>query len=236
MNSAPEILKLLNTQGICVLPNYYPPEFCDQAVIDIDTAITRFSEKVEHKDKEGCGGDHRIYKMENQFETAHQFAKEKLFLEVLSSYKNCPITTHFTLGGKVEYRAGSTTNSGAGWHKDSGHEVQVKAMVYLTDTSDENGPFLFLPISPSFQLPTRDGNPNYTRYSDETIKSFCLEHNVQPVRVTGTRGTVILANTSFIHRGENIKDGLRYSYTNYCFENSAARLRLSEESWGDLYI
>ena len=96
MNSAPEILKLLNTQGICVLPNYYPPEFCDQAVIDIDTAITRFSEKVEHKDKEGCGGDHRIYKMENQFETAHQFAKEKLFLEVLSSYKNCPITTHFT--------------------------------------------------------------------------------------------------------------------------------------------
>ena len=238
MNSAPEILKHLRAQGLCVLPNYYPPEFCDQAVQDIDEAIIKFSEKVQHEDHEGCAGDYRIFKMESEFETARQFAKEKLFLEIFSSYKKCPIITHFTLAGKVQHRAGSTTNSGAGWHQDAGHEIQVKAIVYLTDTDTTNGPFLFLPRLPAtpLQLPTRDGNPNSTRYSDEVVDKFCREQGVQPVRVTGTRGTVILANTSFIHRGENIKSGARYSYTNYCFEDSPDRLELSEEKWGELYI
>tara|TARA_Y100000361_G_scaffold153852_1_gene176924 strand:+ start:396 stop:1100 length:705 start_codon:yes stop_codon:yes gene_type:complete len=231
-----EILQHLNQVGICVLEEYYPKEYCDIAIKDIEDGLKKYSNKVLNEKKEGTSGDFRLFKMENHYSTAKNFSTDKDLLEIASLYKNYPMISHFVLGGKLESIENEIRNSGAGWHKDSGHETQIKTIVYLSDVDETNGPFMFLPIPKQTQIPTRDGNPNYTRYSDLEIDNFIKNNNISPFVVTGKKGTVIFADTSYIHRGANIKEGKRYTYTNYYFENHPQRISLSEQTWGKYYI
>ena len=113
---------------------------------------------------------------------------------------------------------------------------QIKTLVYLSDVEEENGPYLFLPASNQFDLNTRDGIGKATRYEDSIVDEFCKENELEPFKVIGKKGTVIFTDTSYIHRGANIKGGTRYTYTNYYFENHPQRLAMSENDWGKNYI
>lgn len=230
-----QVLEHLNRVGICVLEDHYDEAFCIQAVEDINNAIKEYPDKIQSEAKEGTSGDSRVFKMENKYETAKAFANDSSFLEIGSSYFGSPIVSHFVLGGKVEYTADVITNSGGGWHRDN-RMKQIKTIVYLTDVTDKSGGFMFLPSSNLYDLPTRDGIGKVTRYSDEVVNEFCTKNNLEPFHVTGKRGTVIFVDTSYIHRGANIEEGERYTYTNYYFENDPSRLALSEQKWGKHYI
>ena len=231
-----QILDGLNNVGICVVEDYFDDKFCDKAIKDIENGLIKYSDKVESFEKEGTSGDKRLYKMQNRYDTAKRFAEESLFLDVVTEYKNYPMVSHFVIGGKVEYNENKVTNSGAGWHKDSGHEVQVKTIVYLNDVDKTNGPFLFIPTTNKINLETRDGVGKQTRYSDETIDVFCANRKLKPFELVAKKGTVIFVDTSYIHRGKNMKNGVRYSYTNYYFENHPERVEMSKNTWGEKYI
>lgn len=230
-----DILKGLIETGICILPAYYDEAYCDQAIKDIEDGLVKFKDKVQSSEKEGTSGDYRLFKMENHYDTGKTFATEPLFLDILSGYVDYPMLSHFVLAGKVEFNSDKITNSGGGWHRDN-RQKQLKTMVYLTDVNEKNGPYLFLPHSNKFDLPTRDGTGKVTRYDDKIIDDFCKENGLEPYLCTGKKGTVIFTDTSFIHRGSNIEEGTRYSYTNYYFENHPQRIALSEDNWGSYYI
>lgn len=230
-----QILENLNKVGICVIQDYFSSDFCDQAVKDIEDGLVTFKDKIQSESKEGTSGDFRLFKMENQYETAKQFANDSLLLEIGSEYFGYPIVSHFVLGGKVKHNPKQITNSGGGWHRDN-RAKQIKTLVYLSDVEEENGPYLFLPSSNQYDLSTRDGIGKATRYENENIDSFCKENDFSPFKVIGKKGTVIFADTSFIHRGANIKEGTRYTYTNYYFENHPQRIQMSEDKWGKNYI
>tara|TARA_B110000196_G_scaffold282198_1_gene263316 strand:- start:7 stop:705 length:699 start_codon:yes stop_codon:yes gene_type:complete len=229
-----DILNSLRQSGICAIKGYVSSGFCSQAVADLEDAISKFPEKVQSSAKEETSGDSRIFKMENHYETAKFFAEDPFLLDVCSSYMNYPIKSHFVLGGKVSYQSSQTTNSGGGWHRDNA-QGQIKTIIYLSDVEEKNGPFLFLPSSNQYELEKRN-QEGATRYSDEVVNNFCKSNKIEPHKVTGPKATVIFADTSFIHRGENIKGGSRYSYTNYYFEDTTERSRLCEEKWGEMYI
>lgn len=230
-----QILENLNKVGICVIEDYFPKEFCNQAVNDIEEALNKYPSKIQSESKENTSGDYRLFKMENHYETAQKFSTESLFLDVGSSYLNYPTKSHFVLGGKVSYQNHQTTNSGGGWHRDN-RSKQIKTIVYLTDVDEQNGPFLFMPLSNQFDLTTRDGIGKVTRYKNEVIEQYCKNNNYEYFTVTGKKGTVIFADTSFIHRGADIKRENRYTYTNYYFEDHPQRLQLTEEKWGKMFI
>jgi len=230
-----QILQHLSQVGICVIEDYFSSEFCDEAIENIDEGLIKFKNKIQSEYKENTSGDSRLFKMENQYDTAKQFANEEFLLEVGSEYFGYPIKSHFVLGGKVSYIPNQTTNSGGGWHRDN-RAKQIKTIVYLSDVDDKKGPYLFLPGSNKFDLPTRDGIGKVTRYEDKIIKDFCKENNIEPFKVTGKKGTIIFTDTSFIHRGENIQEGNRYTYTNYYFEDHPQRFQLTEEKWGKMFI
>jgi ectoine hydroxylase-related dioxygenase (phytanoyl-CoA dioxygenase family) len=230
-----EIINSLNEAGICVVPNFYSKEFCEQAVADIEDGLVNFKDKVQSSEREGTSGDYRLFKMENQYETGKVFANEQLFVDVLNEYCGQAMKSHFVLGGKVQHNEGKITNSGGGWHRDN-RMRQLKTIVYLTDVNEKNGPYLFLPHSDKFDLPTRDGIGKVTRYEDKVINEFCKENDLDPFLCTGEKGTVIFTDTSFIHRGSNIEEGIRYSYTNYYFEDNPMRYKLTEDNWGSYFI
>ena len=73
-----QVLESLNKVGICVIQDYFSPEFCDQAVKDIEDGLIKFKDKVQSSEKEGTSGDFRLFKMENQYDTAKQFANDSL--------------------------------------------------------------------------------------------------------------------------------------------------------------
>lgn len=230
-----QIIDNLNKVGICVIEDYFPPEFCDQAVKDIEDGLIKFKSKIQSESKEGTSGDKRLFKMENHYDTAKTFANDSLLLEIGSEYYGYPLISHFVLGGKVQSQSNQTINSGGGWHRDN-RMKQIKTIVYLSDVEDKDGPYLFLPSSDQFDLSTRDGIGKATRYEDKVIEDFCSNNNLEPFKVTGKKGTVIFTDTSYIHRGANIQDGTRYTYTNYYFENHPQRIAISKNDWGKNYI
>lgn len=230
-----EIVDSLNKVGICVIEDYFPSDWCDNAVSHMEDALVTYKDKVQSQITESTSGDFRVFKMENQYDTAKQFADDKFLLDVGTEYFGNPIVSHFVLGGKVQHNPNQTTNSGGGWHRDN-RGKQIKTIVYLTDVSEESGPFSFLPLSNQFHLQTRDGIGKATRYDDSIVDEFCKENNIEPFKVIGKKGTIIFVDTSFIHRGLNIQSGSRYTYTNYYFENHPQRIQMSEDKWGKNYI
>ena len=52
-----QILDNLKEAGICVIEDYFSPEFCDQAVKDMEDGLVRFKSKIQSESKEGTSGD-----------------------------------------------------------------------------------------------------------------------------------------------------------------------------------
>ena len=147
-----QILENLNKTGICVIEDYFTPDFCDQAVKDIEDGLVRFKDKVQSSEKEGTSGDFRLFKMENHYNTAKQFADDPLLLEIGSTYFGYPIISHFVLGGKVKHNPDKITNSGGGWHRDN-RMKQIKTLVYLSDVEEKSGPWIVTGLC--FTLPPK---------------------------------------------------------------------------------
>ena len=103
-------------------------------------------------------------------------------------------------------------SSGGGWHVDS-VRPGIKALMYLSDVNASNGPFSML-------MNYRDGYVQHnsdkrkTRYDDTTIFNQ-LKLGATIHTLTAGAGTVIVFDTSHIHRGVPLKLGIRMSITNY---------------------
>ena len=113
--------------------------------------------------------------------------------------------------GFLKYK--ENANSGGGWHVDN-HKPQFKAMIYLTDVNENNGPFAMLyPNLKSNDYPY-DPDKNDTRYTDQ----IAIDHKDKIQLLTGNAGDTILFLSHNIHRGTNIKEGIRISLTNYYYD------------------
>ena len=53
-----QILENLNKVGICVIEDYFPKEFCNQAVNDIEEALNKYPSKIQSESKEKTSGDY----------------------------------------------------------------------------------------------------------------------------------------------------------------------------------
>jgi len=212
--NADEIVKHINTLGICVLENYLSKEECDTAIKDIDESIIKYDNKVQRIEHEGCGGDERLFKFENASEVARKISEDTLLKDVCSRYLGTPSECYQVLAGKVTASPGKVINSGGGWHRDAA-EKQFKSILYLSDVGEKNAPFQFVPQSAN-TLAERRNDPRGTRFTDEGVKKLGIE----PFIVTAPAGTLVLVSTTNIHRGSNIEEGTRYTFTNYYYANT----------------
>ena len=226
----------LKSDGIVILKNYYDINFCEEVIREIEEGIDKFSDKVTITKSENTGGDFRLFGMDRVYDSAKVFFNETFFLDIINQVSKQKQKPYFILGGKLEYVKNTTQNSGGGWHRDQDKD-QFKVMLYLNDVNSENGPFLFVKNSKTtdakrIRQKQKDSlivkikklvkgykltNP---RYSDSSINNYLKENNLTPTEVTGGAGDIIIFNSSFLHRGKNISDSIRYSLTNYIFPDT----------------
>ena len=109
-------------------------------------------------------------------------------------------------------RAGQA--SGGGWHKDT-HRQGIKALLYLDETAEANGPFqMLLGYSRDRLKHNRDPKQRTTRFDEADVEKE-VQHGASVRSFFAPAGTVIFFEISNVHRGAPCRQGERASLTNY---------------------
>lgn len=203
----------LDKLGFTVIPNYLDAEQCNQAVIEVKSLIEEYPSFV-HK-----GEDDRIFGIDQILPVARKLADDSDFRELGELVNREQTYCAFTLAGWLQSSDGGS--SGGGWHRDAFFS-QYKAMLYLTDVKEENGPFELLPRSHhvnSVMAGIKKAGLGYMQNRLSDSDADRLEEALSSPRktFTGGAGTLILFNSSAVHRGRPIVRGERLALTNYYF-------------------
>lgn len=206
----------LNEFGYHVIENYVSEETALKLNREFKESLKKFSSYIAEKD------DQRLFGVENCLKGAGLlFNDEKL--SIISDLVNKDRTKCcFTLGGYL--KAGQNGSSGGGWHRDA-FLSQFKAMLYLTDVNEKNGPFQIIPESHRFKnvlkAISRGGLSEWQdRLTDGEVKNVEKALGLERKTFLGKAGTLILFNSTTIHRGKPIESGERSALTNYYFPHS----------------
>lgn len=212
-------LSELNKNGFIVINDYFNQEDISNMICEAKRVLNENNDKIQILDKEGCSNDERIFYAE-KFST---LLRTKLYDNIEFTNLAKKYTKRNILGNRkllinrVIYEEGKIKNSGAGWHRDN-HNCQFKIIIYLSDVTEKNGNFQWITNSSKKHIgfPEPRTQKYNTRYHDHTVAKL-LESNTtnKLVNITGKAGTVIIADTTYIHRGNIIKEGSRLAATMY---------------------
>ena len=212
------LIKLLKKFGICILTDYFDLSTINKLENDYDNIFNTKKNLIEKSEKKKCSNDERIFYAEKYSNSIKElFYDNNLFSDCAKAYKSN--LNKKTLINKVEFKEGVTTNSGAGWHRDN-HDCQFKALMYLTDVNENNGNFQFITNSSKKYIGyPKPRTQNYnTRFADETINDLLNSNeSLKLHNIIGKKGTIVLVDTTYIHRGNIIREGLRKAITQYFF-------------------
>lgn len=211
------IVDQLKDKGYYVIENYYTPEKCSVLCSEIDKLVTHEENlKIE-------GGDFRQYGADRLSLPINEFNKDTFFNNIGNEFHQNKSTPYFTLAARIQYVPG-TLGSGGGWHRDTYRPHQYKAMVYLTDVDETNGPFQYIEgthkSASLFKGILKVGQKSTShRLGEEEVAKFLKMKENKLITFTAKQGTVILFNSFAIHRGKPLTGGERYALTNYYFQD-----------------
>lgn len=220
--TSPEAKKLasqIRKEGIVLLQNYFSPDEVKLLRAEIDRIIEK-QRGGKYLWVDPYGADHRVFGAEVESEAIQKFFSDPFLQSVGEHYFGGKLTNSNTLAARIEAKE-NNIGSGQGWHRD-GNFFQFKALVYLSDVTDQNGPFQILKKSHRLKAVFRDNfvadiDPLNTRIENSIAESFIKENPDCLFSATAPAGTVALVDTSAIHRGKPIDTGTRYSLFNYYY-------------------
>ena len=211
----------LKRDGIAVVPEYWSAARCEQGRGEIDRLIMAHPDVV----REFSGGsDKRMFGVESVSPLLAEFHGDPFLRGVGESLGGLALYNFATLGARIDATS-SNNGSGDGWHRDA-HGFQYKSILYLSDVSEINGPFEYLPGShkswrAAFYTAIGDlpAAPN-SRYEPAAVERLVGRCGVKLKSFPGSAGTLLLVNTAGIHRGRPLRSGTRYALTNYFYHPS----------------
>ena len=211
------ILKVLNDKKYFVIKNFISKKECQKIIKKIQNTLV--SKKIDYW-IDNSKSDQRIFGAENILREIESFSNNNFINEIGSAYIKKKLNSYMVMANKVVFKK-NNKGSGGGWHKDS-FRKQFKAILYLNDVSNKNGPFELIPnsskISFNFNLIFQfNRNLSNSRFSDYEVRQILKKNNVNSIKILGKAGTLILVDTSLIHRGKPLNSGTRYALTNYMY-------------------
>jgi len=208
----------LKNEGIAVVESYWPEEKCRQGRAEIDRLIASYPDAVH---RHSGGSDKRMFGVESVSPLLAEFHDDPFLRGVGERLGGLALYNFATLGARIDATA-ENNGSGDGWHRDA-HAFQYKSILYLSDVTEENGPFEFLPASHKQwravfdtargDLPAAPKSRYEPAAVDRMVERFRLDRRQYAARA----GTLLLVNTSGIHRGRPLQSGCRYALTNYFY-------------------
>ncbi len=226
-NKEKEALLEIQKNGYTVIPNFFDKESCELCIKDMDVMYDTKKEFVHNTEY----ADSRIFGAEDLSENIRKFADDSFLHKIANAYNAVPTSNGFTLAGRIK-AIGHEFGSGGSWHRDS-YFRQFKSLLYLTDVNVKNGPFQVIHRShESKQISIDSKNANLESmqcsFNQNIVEKILNENPDRLKTLTGNAGTLVLVDTSIIHRGLPLEDGIRYALTNYFFENTQINSHLVE--------
>ena len=212
-----KIIESLKLHGYAIIDNYFTEDECNKIISRIDNYIKKNPQNV-WKDKNSS--DERIFGYNHVCETSKKFFLDSDLIEVFnksSGYRNDCI---FTLAGKIKFIKNGL-GSGGSWHRDS-INPSFKSMIYLTKVNEDNGPFEIIKKSNKFYEILKDINDmgfldvKNTRFNEESVKKI-RNFDKRVKTLTANKGSLLIFDGSYIHRGKPLNADQRYTLTNYYF-------------------
>lgn len=211
-------LRNLRSQGYSIVENFLSADVCAEMRDQVDKAILRFPDAVWS----GCkGADNRVFGIEHLGGRFQEYFDNPFALQVGNQYFGGRLENLQVLAGRIDAIDGNI-GSGEGWHKDGNH-FQYKAIVYLSDAGIDNGPFQLIKGSHHFIQVIKDNrrmgldSPLEVRFTEDQVNRLVHDEPSRLATLSAPAGTMILADTSTIHRGSPITNGRRYALFNYYY-------------------
>jgi hypothetical protein len=210
----------ITREGIAVIPAYWSADRCAAGRAEIDRLVSSYPQVVQ---KSSRGSDTRMFGVESVSPTLAEFHADRFVAGVGELIGGLTLYNFATLGARIEATP-DNNGSGDGWHRDA-HGFQFKSILYLSDVSEENGPFEYLPGSHKRWRAALDtavgGLPPAprSRYEREAICQLQTWLGTRLRSYPGEAGTLLLVNTAGIHHGRPLVAGNRYALTNYFYHS-----------------
>jgi hypothetical protein len=208
----------LKEDGVAVVNSYWTADRSRDARAEIDRLIETYPEAVH---RHSGGSDKRMFGVESVSPLLAEFHKDLFPRSVGEHLGGLELYNFATLGARID-ASPENNGSGDGWHRDA-HGFQFKSILYLSDVGEEEGPFEFLPgshkpwraaLDSGFGgLPAAPSSRYEPAMVDRMVDRFRLKRRHYPAKA----GTLLLVNTSGIHRGRPLRSGCRYALTNYYY-------------------
>lgn len=213
-NNKNKILKALDDNGYYVVRNYFKEYECQKIIKEIDSFIKKYPNQT-YLNK--LGYDRRIFGAQNINSKGIKKFYSSRFIKIIGShFYFTSLKNLMTMANRTVFKK-KNLGSGDGWHRDSVNK-QFKSILYLVDTNTKNGSFQIIKNSHKFFQIVRDNTVlnskiTNTRFIDNKINK--LKKRIHSI--SGKAGTLIIVDTSLIHRGSPLKRGIRYALTNYYY-------------------
>jgi hypothetical protein len=209
-----KILSGLKKNGFVVIENFYDRNLCNKIISDIDDQILSYKDQVWVDKYES---DHRVMGSDRVSNQIKDFFDNEFLVRISKAYLRSKTLNGFTLAAKLTAKK-DNLGSGGGWHRDS-IQKQIKSIIYLNDVEKTGGPFEYYcnthrSRSKISQFLKNIFKKSITRYSNKEVSQLS-DKDLETF--TGQAGTLILVDTSGIHRGKPIYAGNRYALTNYYY-------------------
>jgi len=222
-----KILHDLISDGYSVVENYYPESECGKIRNEIDRLIGDYPDSIHLLSK----ADTRIFGADKLSELINSFPSSDFLSSIANQYTQTLQDSAFTLAARMDAKPGNL-GSGEGWHRDA-FFCQFKAILYVSDVSIDNGPFQLVSGSHKLWQIIKDifkCKLHYMQDRIDTTQVDCLTNsNNRLLSFPASAGTLLLVDTSIIHRGMPIKEGTRYALTNYYFPTDTITPELYEK-------
>lgn len=224
LNSIPsgdfaELLAEVYENGCTSMASFWSPEQCAAARAEIDSLIEAGVTGYHWRD--ALGSDKRIFYAESAGGNFERFCNDPVIEQVRGAYTGFSESQKLVMAARMDFVSGNS-GSGNGWHRDSPHRSQFKAILYLSDCSMDNGPFQYIRRSHkainSIRLVMSGGSrPNQYRFTNDEVQHL-IDDGCEVHTSIGKAGTLLLVDTKGLHRGSPITSGSRYAMTLYCFD------------------
>ncbi len=218
------IIKNLNKHGYYIIENYINHKNCELIKKKIKKYINNNPKNIiidKHK------SDFRIHGAEFIYSKIKKYSYSNFLKSIGENYSGNRLINLMTMANMTKFTDGNK-GSGSGWHRD-GLNFQFKSILYLSDVNLSNGPFEIIENSKDrreiikFSI-DNNINPIETRFSNYLIQKKIKNKKFKLKTLIGRKGTLILVDTSCIHRGRPVKSGIRYAITNYYYPKNLKKI------------
>jgi len=220
-NKNSHLIDELREDGITLVGNILNSDECKNLRNKIDGYINNNDTNVW---RDEIGADNRIYfinEIDSDFEKIYS---DPFIRDILRKYTGIHNPVGMLLAARIDAKQGNV-GSGGGWHRDSPTSHQFKAIFYLSDVSEINGPFQFIKGSHKKSAVIKAYlrgifKPGQFRFNKREIKNFLADSKSQISDIVAPEGSLIFADTKGLHQGKPILEGSRYVLFCYFWENS----------------